>query len=67
MATQTVNCRKEREILEENVAKYDPFNKERDMKHTFLDKSKGNPFQGLTEANLDRFIKRKRQEYNNKY
>ena len=56
-----------REILEENVAKYDPFNKERDMKHTFLDKSKGNPFQGLTEANLDRFIKRKRQEYNNKY
>ena len=56
-----------REILEENVAKYDPFNKEREVKHTFLDKSKGNPFYGLTEADLDRFIKRKKQEYNNKY
>ena len=56
-----------REMLEENVAKYDPFNKDRDTKHTFHDKSKGNPFQGLTEANLDRFINRKKQEYSNKY
>ena len=56
-----------REILEENVAKYDPFNKEREMKHNFLDKSKGNPFYGLTETDMDRFIKRKKQEYNNKY
>ena len=56
-----------REILEENVAKFDPFNRERDVIHTFMDKSKGNPFHGLTEANLDRFIKRKKHEYNMKY
>ena len=56
-----------REQLEENVAKYDPFNRDRKIKHSFLDKSKGNPFHGLTEVNLDRFIKRKKQEYNAKY
>ena len=56
-----------REQLEENVDKYDPFNREREISYTFLDKSKGSPFNGLTEPDLERFIKRKKLEYNAKY
>ena len=56
-----------REILDENVSKEDPFNRSREVQHSFLDKSKGNPFQGLTEPDLVRFIKRKKAEYNSKY
>ena len=56
-----------REILEEKVSKYDPFNRSREVQHSFLDKSKGNPFKGLTEPDLKRFIKRKKNEYNLKY
>ena len=56
-----------RDQLEENVAKYDPFNRDRETKHVFYDKSKGGPFVGLTEANLDKFLKNKKKEYNSKY
>ena len=56
-----------REQLEEKVDMYDPFNRERKVIHTFLDRSKGSPFRGLTDPDLERFIKRKKQEYNAKY
>ena len=56
-----------RDQLEENVAKYDPFNRERVFQHVFYDKSKGGPFVGLTEENLDKFLKNKKKEYNSKY
>ena len=56
-----------RELLDENVSKYDPFNRSRKVQHSFLDKSTGNPFQSLTEPDLERFIKRKRKEYDLKY
>ena len=56
-----------RELIEENVCKYDPFNRNREVKHSFLDKSRGSPFHGLTESDLERFIQRKRAEYRIKY
>ena len=56
-----------RDQLEENVAKFDPFNRERDTQHTFFDKLKGSPFVGLTEPDLERFIKNKKKEYTSKY
>ena len=56
-----------REMLEENVAKHDPFNRSRRVKHTFVDKPKAGPFQGLTEPDLVRFINRKKKEYSIKY
>ena len=55
-----------RDQLEENVAKYDPFSRQR-TKQTFFDKSKGGPFAGLTEKDLERFIARKQKEYDSKY
>ena len=56
-----------RDQLEENVAKFDPFNRQRDIQHTYFDKSKGGPFVGLTEPDLDRFLVNKKKEYNSKY
>ena len=56
-----------RDQLEENVTKYDPFNRARTTQHVFYDKSKGGPFVGLTEANLDKFLKLKKKEYSTKY
>lgn len=44
--------------IEESVAKFDPFNRQREVQHSFLDKSKGSPFKGLTEVDLERFILR---------
>ena len=56
-----------REMLEENVAKHDPFNRGREVQHSYVDKPKAGPFQGLTEPDLERFISRKKKEYNTKY
>ena len=56
-----------REMMEENVAKHDPFNRNRELKHTFVDKPKSGPYQGLTESDLERFIIRKKKEYSIKY
>ena len=56
-----------REQLEENVAKYDPFNRARKTQHSFVDKPRRGPFHGLTEAHLDRFIVSKRREFKLKY
>lgn len=51
------------EQLEGYAAKYDPFNRNRKDKISFLDKSKGGPFVGLTEENLVKFIENKKREY----
>ena len=56
-----------REQLEENAAKFDPFNRTRQTKFTLLDKSKGGAFKGLTVAILDKFIENKKREYKLKY
>ena len=58
---------KVRELLDENVQKYDPFNRNRKEKFKFVDKPKGGPYHGLTESDLERFIVRKKREYNTKY
>ena len=56
-----------RNQIEENISKFDPFSKEREVKQIYFDKSKGGPFVGLTESDLERFLVRKRREYNLKY
>ena len=56
-----------REQIDENVSKFDPFNRARVDQHSFFDKSNGGPFVGLTIADLDRFIVRKCREYESKY
>ena len=56
-----------REQIEESIAKIDPFNRERDMQYTFNDKSKGGPFMDLSVTDLERFILRKKKEYETKY
>ena len=56
-----------RDMLEENVAKFDPFNRARSTKHVFADKPCHGIFDGLSEAILDRFIENKRREYRLKY
>ena len=52
--------------LEESVAKYNPFCRDRKMKHTFYDKVSGGPFYGLTEDMLTKFIESKKKEFNMK-
>ena len=52
-----------RDLLEENVSKYDPFNRQRKEKFEFYDKSKGSPFAGVTMENLNRFIENKEREF----
>ena len=52
--------------LEEHVSNHDPFNRNRELKFEFYDKSRGGLFSGLTEENLERFIKSKCKEYSRK-
>ena len=56
-----------RQQLEENVAKYDPFNQSRSVKYEFQDKPCKGPFKGLTLDALERFIETKKREYMLKY
>lgn len=56
-----------KEQLEENAAKYDPFNRDREVKFKFLDKSKGGCFKALSVAALEKFVQRKKREFNLKY
>ena len=56
-----------RNQIEENVSKFDPFNRKREVHQIYFDKSKGGPFVGLTVSDLDRFLVRKCREYNMKY
>ena len=56
-----------REQIDENVSKFDPFNRAREEHHSFFDKSNGGPFVGLTVNDLERFVVRKRKAYESKY
>ena len=56
-----------KEQLEENAAKYNPFNRDRETQYRFLDKSKGGCFKDLSETALDRFILSKKREFTLKY
>ena len=56
-----------REQLEEYTAKFNPFKRTREAKYTFLDKSKGGVFKGLTVKILDRFIESKKREFKLKH
>ena len=56
-----------REQLEENVSKYDPFNRNRSIKHEFRDKPHGGPFKGMTVQILEKFIAGRKREYMLKY
>ena len=55
-----------REQLEENVAKYNPFDRKRE-KVKFKDKPFGGPFNGLAVESIERFIDSKKREYIQKY
>ena len=56
-----------REQLEVNIAKYDPFNRERAVKYVYKDKPFGGPYNGLSIEVVERFIENRRSEYNQKY
>ena len=56
-----------REEIEDNVNKYNPFNKNRSIKYSFNDKPQESVFCGLTENNLKQFIARRKKEYDMKY
>ena len=55
-----------RELLEENVAKYDPFKRNR-MSHVKFNDRPKSIFSGLTPTIIDRFVANKRREYRLKY
>ena len=52
-----------RDQLEENVSKYDPFNRRRKEQYKFYDKSPGGLFKGLSRENLSRFIENRQKEF----
>ena len=56
-----------RQMIEENVAKYDPFNVLREEKFKFNDKPCRSPFSGLTLEILEKFTASKRREFKLKY
>ena len=52
-----------REQLEENVAKFNPFDRKRAVRYEFNDKPKNGLFEGLTLELLERFIDGRKREY----
>ena len=52
-----------RDQLEENAARFNPFNRNREEQHEFLDKLHGDPFHGLSEKSLEKFIESKKREF----
>ena len=56
-----------REVIEDNVALADPFNKSRDTRYTFLDVPSSSPYEGLTSDMVIKFLQRKKREYMLKY
>ena len=47
-----------RQVLEEQVASFDPFNRERQKNHKYREKPRGSPYMGTRETELDRYLKR---------
>ena len=56
-----------RDLLEDNVAQYNPFSKTRETKYRFHDKPAVSPFAGLNLDILERFVATKKREYMLKY
>ena len=56
-----------RELIEENIAKYDPFGRERSTKYVYVKKPRHGLYQGLTESQFERFIDSKRREFMRKF
>ena len=56
-----------RNILEEQVSLGDPFNRKRSIQHKFRQTPRGSPYSGLRETEVQRFLKRKSEEYDSKY
>ena len=54
-------------ILEEQVDKADPFNREREVQHQFHDKPRSSPYTGMMESYLQRFVDRMQTIHNQKY
>ena len=54
---------KVREMMEEEVSAADPFNRDRVKQHSFRDKPRGNVYAGLEESDVDRFVLRARESY----
>ena len=50
-----------REQLEGYAGKFNPFKRSRVSQYCFLDKSKGGPFKGLTQTNVDKFVASKKK------
>ena len=57
----------DRDQLEENAEKFDPFNRRREVKHTFKDRPSRGPFDGLSLDTIERFIENRKREYMQKY
>ena len=56
-----------RQVLEEQVACFDPFDREREKKHQYREKPRGSPYMGTRETELDRYVKRMMGIYMKKY
>ena len=52
-----------REVMEEEVSAADPFNRDREKQHIFKDKPRGNMYAGLLKSDVDRFVLRARECY----
>ena len=57
---------KVREVMEEEVSSADPFNRDRLKQHTFRDKPRGSMYAGLSMSDVDRFVLRARESYEDK-
>ena len=55
-----------REVMIAEIAKIDPFNKNRD-KIDFFEKTAGSPFSGLNMEKIDRFTERNKKNFNRKF
>ena len=55
-----------RVILAEEVAKIDPFSKDR-AKITLFDKSMGSPYSGLNKSKVESFVKRNKSNFMRKF
>ena len=55
-----------REVMAQEIAKVNPFSKNREKIELF-DKSRGSPFSGLNMEKVDRFVVRNRSNFNRHY
>jgi hypothetical protein len=58
---------KARDIIEEQVSKADPFCRGRETKHEFFTHVRGSPYSQLIETEVERFLHRAAEAYQDKY